>query len=286
MQFCAQHAKDLDNAFASLSLNHSPSASSDSARNPPVASLVPGASQSLIPLPPKRTSSSPTEGVTSATLPTPPQASNELSIILLSLRKLREALLASASASSAPSTVFSQRVHVFSIRLAILAFHPPSYYPPLLHLLFVLHTPQDPLPTTELTEMTVYLILDLACRQGEMASAYSLRSSNKLKWNLRSRIADSVLAAIATSNWVAFWRVRRRVDGYVRAVMQWHVENLRKTTLKAFGRAYMGSDVNWVLASATGMEMTWDELVDRENVGWIRDGSKIVIRKPKVKGVT
>lgn len=199
----------------------------------------------------------------------------------MSLRKLREALL--ASASSAPSPVFSQRVHVFNIRLAILAFHPPSYYPSLLHLLFVLHTPQDPLPMTELTEMTVYLILDLACRQGELASAYSLRTNSKLKWDLHSRTVDSMLAAIATGNWVAFWRVRRRVDGYVRAVMQWQVERLRKSTLKVFGRAYMGCDLKWILESTTGMEMTWEELVERENVGWIRDGLKVTIRKPKVK---
>jgi hypothetical protein len=199
----------------------------------------------------------------------------------MSLRKLREALLASASTANSP--VFSQRVHVFNIRLAILAFHPPSYYPPLLHLLFVLHTPQDPLPMTELNEMTVYLILDLACRQGEMASAYSLRSNSKLKWGLQSRTVDSVLAAIATGNWVAFWRVRRRVDGYVRAVLLWQVEQLRKSTLKAFGRAYMGCDLKWILASATGGEMGWDELVEREKVGWVRDGSKVTIRKPKVK---
>ena len=136
---------------------------------------------------------------------------------------------------------------------------------------------------TELNEMTVYLILDLACRQGEMASAYSLRSNSKLKWGLQSRTVDSVLAAIATGNWVAFWRVRRRVDGYVRAVLLWQVEQLRKSTLKAFGRAYMGCDLKWILASATGGEMGWDELVEREKVGWVRDGSKVTIRKPKVK---
>ena len=119
-----------------------------------------------------------------------------------------------------------------------------------------------------------------------MASAYSLRSSSRLKWGLESRIADSVLAAIATGNWVAFWRVRRRVDGYIRAVMQWHVERLRKSTLKTFGRAYMGCDVRWILASATGMEMNWEELVEKENVGWIRDGTRVTIRKPKVRLTT
>lgn len=65
--------------------------------------------------------------------------------------------------------------------------------------------------------------------------------------------------------------------------MHWQVERLRKSTLKTFGRAYMGCDVKWILASSSGMEMTWEELVKRENVGWIRDGSTVTIRKPKVK---
>lgn len=94
---------------------------------------------------------------------------------------------------------------------------------------------------------------------------------------------NSVLAAVATGNWVGFWRVRRRVDGYVRAVLHWQIERLRKTTLKTFGRAYMDCDLEWILASSTGMEMTWEELVEREDVGWYRDGVKVTIRKPKVK---
>jgi hypothetical protein len=197
------------------------------------------------------------------------------------MRKLREALLATSSAAASP--VFSQRVHIFGIRLAILASDPPSYHPPLLHLLFVLHSAKYPLPPPELSEMTTYLILDLACRQGELAGAYGLRSTIKLRHGFESRDVNDVLNAVVTRNWVKFWRVRRRVDGYVRALMQWAVDDMRRDVLKALGRTYMSCDLRWVLRSATGGEMDWEELVKRENVGWIRDGDKITIRKPKTK---
>lgn len=279
MQFCTHHSKDLEAAFASLSIDDSSSPSSDLARNTPRTHSAPTTLHPLTPSPPKTGSSSPNNGT--ATPPTPPPPSTELNVILLALRKLREALLATSSVAESP--VFSQRVHVFSIRFAILALHPPSYHPPLLHLLFVLHSPKYPLPPAELSEMTAYLILDLACRQGEFASAYGLRSTSKLRHGFESRDVDEVLNAVVTRNWVNFWRVRRKVDGYVRAVMQWAVDDMRRDTLKALGRAYMGCDLRWVLHSATGGEMSWEDLVKNENVGWIRDGEKVIIRKPKAK---
>jgi hypothetical protein len=131
--------------------------------------------------------------------------------------------------------------------------------------------------------MTTYLILDLACRQGEFASAYGLRSTSKLRHGFDSRDVNDVLNAVVTRGWVKFWRVRRKVDGYVRALMQWAEDDLRRDALKALGRAYMSCDLRWVLHSATGGEMSWEDLVKRENVGWIRDGDKVIIRKPKVK---
>lgn len=278
MQFCTHHSTDLESTFASLSLRDGVSASSGPARNPPVAHIPQGLGRPMTPSPPKRISSSPVKGMTP---PTPPPPSQELSTILLALRKLREALL--ATSSSAPSPVFCQRVHVFCIRLAILALHPPSYHPPLMHLLFVLHTPQFPLPASEVSEMTTYLILDLACRQQEMASAFSLRSNSKARQGYESRIVDEVLGAVVTNNWVAFWRVRRKVDGYVRALMQWTIPSLRRNSLKALGRAYLHCDVRWVLQSATDAEMSWEELAEKENIGWIVDDAKVIIRKPKAK---
>lgn len=92
-----------------------------------------------------------------------------------------------------------------------------------------------------------------------------------------------MLSAVVTRNWIKFWKVRRKVDGYVRAVMQWAVDDMRREALKALGRTYMACDLQWVLLSTTGDEMSWEELVKTENVGWLRDKDKIVIRKPKIK---
>lgn len=279
MQFCTAHSKDLETAFASLSIDGTISASADPARNPPVASQGgrTGRQNSQSP-----SQSSPFQAKVYDTQSTP-EPSSELSTILLALRKLREALL--ATSSSAVSPIFSQRVHVFSIRLAILAYHPPSYYPSLLHLLFVLHTPEHPLPPSELSEMTTYLILDLACRQSALSSAYSLRAQRRLNQMYDSKIVDSVLAALSTSNWIAFWRVRRKVDGYVRALLGWSIDNIRRTSLKTIGRAYLFCDTNWILQISNGDELSWEELKEKESLGWIQEGEKIIIRKIKTKPV-
>lgn len=279
MQFCTVHSKDLETAFASLSLNAS--ASDDPARNPPVAAPAAqtGRPQGTPLL--QRNPPSFTKGQDSLD---PPEPSEELSNILLALRKLREALL--ATSTSAVSPVFSQRVHVFSIRLAILAFHPPSYYPSLLHLLFVLHTPEHPLPSSELSEMTTYLILDLACRQNALSSAYSLRAQRRVSQKYENKTVDAILDSMITNNWIAFWRTRRKVDGYIRAILRWAVDDIRRTSLKAIGRTYLSCDVTWVLKLSTGEEWTWEDLKEKEKVGWLREGDNIIVRKIKSKAVT
>jgi len=131
--------------------------------------------------------------------------------------------------------------------------------------------------------MLTYLILDLATRQDDLIAAHAMRYNSKLKYGYESRIVDAVLRAIVTDNWVAFWRTRRKVDGYVRAVLYWHTEKLRKTALKAISRTYMSCDVKWILQSTGGEEMSWEELVQKEDIGWIRDGDKAIIRKPKTR---
>ncbi|KAL2393960.1 hypothetical protein ABEF93_001157 [Exophiala dermatitidis] len=276
MQFCTRHSKDLDNAFGSLSLEDSQGPSSEPARKPPGQPL--GNDQKR-PIPSPTGQKIPASGQAGDV--SGPSPSSELSTILLALRKLREGLLASSATARSP--VFSQRVHVFNIRAAILAHHPPGYHPSLLHLLFVLHTPAHPLPRSELVEMTTYLILDTALRQNDLGKAYSLRYNSRLKFGYHSRAVDSILRSVVRGDWVGFWHVRQKVDGYVRALLYWFLETQRKQALKAIGRAYYTCDINWILQSATGGELSWEELVKTEDVGWVRDGDRAIIRKPKSK---
>ena len=262
MQFCSQNSKDLDSAFASLTLDEVNKTTSNLLLNPEQI---------------RQPSSSPSKTQAGAQWdPSPPQ---ELQVILTALRKLREGLLGSSASSSSP--VFAQRVHVFNIRLAILAHSWESYMPSLMHLLTTLHTQEHPLPQSELTEMTSYLIIDLATRQDDPRAAFALRHNSRVRFRYENQTVNRILRSIMTNDWVAFWRIRRKVDGYLRAILYWQAEKLRKIALKTIGRTYMTCDVKYILASTTGSEMTWEELVKAEDVGWALDGDKVIIRKPK-----
>lgn len=269
MQFCTSHSNDLESTLSTLSLNDG---AFDELKLTHIAcnALREQRPNSLNANSPSNTN----DGFADVPLP-----SQEMWSILQALRKLREALL--ATAADALSPLFAQRVHVFGIRLAILAFHPPSYHPPLMHLLFVLHTAKFPLPASELSEMTTYLALDMATRQQDMAAAMRLRANSRSRHNYQNPILDKLFAAIVSNNWIAFWKIRTSVDGYLRALMYWPSQHMRRHALKAIGRAYMHSDVEWIVQSATGGEMSWEQLVHQEDIGWTLDGSKVVIRKPK-----
>lgn len=250
--FCARHSKDLDAAWASLPTG----SSSDVTQNPPGSTTSP----------PKRG----------------PSASDELSKILLSLRKLREALLATASTTPVS---FSQRVHVFSIRISILAQHPPSYFPSLRYLIENLHSASHPLADSELKEFVSYLILDYACRQDDMVAAFDLRARARSEYVFRSQTVDRVLAALMHENWIMFWRVRNGVDSYMRAVMNLAADRVRRHALKAVGSAYLGVDAKWILEGCTGDKgWTWEKLVERERIGWQKEGDKIIIKRLRQKG--
>ncbi|KAE8146537.1 hypothetical protein BDV25DRAFT_48950 [Aspergillus avenaceus] len=253
MAFCAHHSDNLDAAWASLPT----SASGDATKNPPAA------------LPPSKDKQSNRS------------ASAELSTLLLSLRKLREAVL--ATASTIPLS-FSQRVHVFSVRLSIQAKHPPSYFPSLRYLLEHLHTPAHPLPDSELKDLISYLILDYACRQEDLVAAFEWRAQARRKYAYKSHTVDRVLSALAHDNWIVFWQVRNEVDSSIRALMNWAEDRVRRHALKAVGSAYLNVGVQWITDGCTGdKRWTWEKLVEAEKLGWQKDGDKIIIKKPRPK---
>lgn len=283
MRFCSSHSHDLETAWVSLPA----SASADATKNPP--SNLPA-----LPIGKPSSKSAPdesaeglaakTESLSLSTNKTaererPPAA--ELSTLLMSLRKLREGILAT---SSTVPVDFQQQVYVFSIRFSILARHPPSYFSSLRYLVENLHTGSHPLTPNVLTEFTSYLILDYACRQNSLAPAYTLLIQAKEKHGFKSPVVDQVLNALTHDNWISFWRISKEVDGYVRAIMGWARDHMTRQALKAAGRAYLKLNVNWLLRTSTGEEgWTWQRLAEKENLGWQLEGDSVVIRKPRVK---
>ncbi|KAF7714607.1 Uncharacterized protein PECH_008325 [Penicillium ucsense] len=257
MKFCFDNKSDLEAALISMPT----SASGDATSNPPAA--LPSAKQSTV----------------ERTIPSP---SSELSTLLLSLRKLREALLATAKETPVD---FIQRVHAFSIQLAVRARHPPSYFPSLRYSLDKLHTRSHPLSESDLQDVVSYLILDYACRQDDMLSAFELRARARRDFAFSDQDIDQVLVALMHGNWVVFWRVRNSVDCFRQAIMDWAMAQMRRRALKAVGSAYLSVPVDWVLNECIGFDegWTWEKLVEHENLGWEKDGEKIIIRRPKTR---
>lgn len=151
-----------------------------------------------------------------------------------------------------------------------------SYYPALNALLTVLHRADAPLTAPELREYVGLLILDQACRQGNLALAHETR----LRYAYRDRRVEGVLRALAQDNWVAFWKLKRAVDGYQRSVMEFAEREVRVHALKCLGRGYMSVERGFVERCA---ERAWGDLV-KDGVGWeLTEADRVLIKKPKAK---
>ena len=252
MQFCTRQGRDgeLDRAFASLS----PFEEKD------------GQSRPTDPTQRLETDDSTIDDNTSQDTAT----TRELSTILFSMRKLREALLASSRTDT-----FAQRAYVFITRSALLCSSYESYAPALLHLLNRIH-PLNPLPSPELHEFVGYYILDLACRLGEFGKAYQMRSQCRY----RDEKVEGIVKALVHDDWVAFWRLRGLVDGYQRGVIRWAEDEMRRHALKCIGRSYLSVNKGYVERCAA---RGWGLLKEKNGVGWELEegGERVVVRKVK-----
>lgn len=202
--------------------------------------------------------------------PAESNSSKDLSVLTMSMRKLREGIVASKRIDE-----FSTQAYIFCIRLSILIKHMESYHPALLHLLCRMHTVR-PLSRLEVQEFAGYLVLDLACRQKDLAQAHAVR----IRYGLKDKKVLAVLDALVHDNYYAFWRVKKSVDGHKAKLMEYAEEGIRLHTLKCIGRSYFSLPLKF-LEQVTGS--TWDALVKENKVGWELKGEDVVIRKPKIK---
>lgn len=189
---------------------------------------------------------------------------------MAALRKLREGIVATKRADD-----FAVQAYLFCIRLSILVKHPESYHPAILHLLRSIHS-QQPLTSVELQEVVAYLVLDTACRRGQLAEAFALRQ----RYDLRDTKVNAALTALAHDNYVLFQKVKRSVDGHRARIMEWAEGDVRMHTLKCFGRTYLSVELDF-LEKTTGAK--WTDLTQSDGVGWDLEGSKVVIRKVKAR---
>jgi hypothetical protein len=194
----------------------------------------------------------------------------DLSTIIMAMRKLREGIVASKRVDD-----FSIQAYIFCIRLSILVKQMESYQPAILHLLKRMH-PVQTLTKTELQEFVSYLVLDLACRQNDLAGAHATRH----KWGLKDAKVDAILRALTHDNYFLFWKVKRSVDGYKAKLMEFAEEGVKRQALKCLGRTYLSIDLP-SLEQYTNT--TWPSLTRDCGVGWQLEATKVIIRKPKAR---
>ncbi|KAH8704464.1 hypothetical protein GQ44DRAFT_753189 [Phaeosphaeriaceae sp. PMI808] len=259
MKLCALNREELDSLFASAS--HTALTTNDQtpySSIPPTTTTTttkPGLASSKYA--PQDPSSAPTQPPQDPQpQPRPHPSLTELSTVLHSLRKLREAITATNRTDP-----FAKRAYYFAIHVAILCHDWASYVPALQTLLNNIHT-RSPLPAHDLRHFVALHILDQTCRQGDHAGA----RETKVRYGFREWRVESVMAAMVRDDWVLFWRMRRGVDGYQRAVMQWGDGRVRVHALKCLGRSYLGVERGFVERVC---ERGWGELVG-DGVGKVK----------------
>lgn len=224
------------------------------------------------------TPSSPLAGPSSAVNPTSdtmtvlqsPDNTKPLSNIMMALRKLREGIYATERADD-----FAIQAYIFNIRLAVLVHHPESYQPAILHLLRFIAI-KHPMTSLEIEECAGYLILDAACRRRQLGEAHAIRRDFKVK----DKNIFMALHALAHDNWVLFRMIKRHVDQHKKRLLDYAEDDMRLHTLKCFGRTYLNVDLEY-LEKVTGR--TWDELKEKDGVGWELDGERVTIRRVGAK---
>ncbi len=192
--------------------------------------------------------------------------SNEMSIVLMAMRKLREAIVASARKDT-----FALKVYIFIIRSTIFTGHMESYHPALLHLLYTIH-PVVPLAESEYHEFLGYYILDLACRQNDLAAAYHV----KCRYLYKDARIEAILRALVHGNWCIFWMLEGLVETHQRRLMQWSGEGMRAHTLNCLGKSYLSVDKEYLEHAA---RRSWEDLRKEHDLAWQLDEEVITIRK-------
>ncbi|KAL6718925.1 hypothetical protein ACLMJK_003160 [Lecanora helva] len=192
--------------------------------------------------------------------------SGKLSMPIMAMRKIREGLVASARIDA-----FALNVYKFIIRTTIPIRNMESYHPALLHLLYKIH-PIVPLEQSDHHEYLGYYILDLACRQGNLAAAYEA----KYQFAFRNAKVEAVLKALIHDNWYMFWNLKSVVTKHEAALMEWAEERIRTHALKSFGKSYLTVDKQYL---EKAVNCWWENLADEDTPSWSLNGDIVTIRK-------
>ena len=174
----------------------------------------------------------------------PPPLAPSKHIILSSMRKLRESLVATHRSDG-----FALEVYLFIIKFAILERQPESYYPAILSLLWNRQLLIDETERRIKREVVGWLILDLACRQGDMASAWDTLFNyfgGIIGPGDDDNVVSRVLRCLVRDDWYAYWTLKGKLDRYQHALVEFADPKMRQLAIGRLGKAYLKIDVGFV----------------------------------------
>lgn len=183
------------------------------------------------------------------------------------MRKLREAIVASARRDD-----FALKAYIFMARATILEKHMESYHPALLHLLHNIH-PANALSDHEYQEFVGYLVLDLACRQNDLAAAYRVKY-----YHCNNPKIEAVLKALVRGDWCSFWKIENAADTYQKQLMSWKEEEVRKHAANCVGKSYLSLDKSDL---ERALNNRWEEFAAKDDLGWLLEENVVTIKRIK-----
>lgn len=199
-----------------------------------------------------------------------PDSSGRSSVVLMAMRKFREGIVAAGRVDA-----FFLQAYSFIIRFTILARHPESYHPALLYLLSRTHQARS-LPKGQTDEFVSYYVLDLACRQADLATAYQI----KQKYHLENPKIELVLQALVRGNWILFWKMQDRLDMYQQRLVESSENNIRGHAIKCIGQSYLSVEQSYIEKIT---KSPWERLRKETGVAWVLEEGSVVIKRIKRK---
>ena len=122
--------------------------------------------------------------------------------------------------------------------------------------------------------MIGYYILDLACRQQDLATGFRVLSI----YDHGNRRVHMVLRALVHGNWVLFEQAKASGSDHEKRLMDWAGGRMTDHAVQCLGKSYMSVHKGYV-EQCTGME--WEELKESRKMSWVCDGETVVIKQMK-----
>lgn len=97
-------------------------------------------------------------------------------------------------------------------------------------------------------------------------------------YKLSNRHIDLLLKALSSGNWVMFWKVKGRMDGYSAKLAEWAEDGMRKNAIECLGRSYMSLKKD---SLENFVKRSWRELKEKNGVTWASDGDAVIIKQMK-----